>query len=83
MIRCNESVSQRSTKMALLWSPNPFYIITRVLSMSGAVRKTTSASLSLNMDFIIFISLQCAQIIILIIILHKNSRWQLIKKLQA
>jgi len=51
--------------------------------MSGAVRKTTSASLSLNMDFIMFISLQYAQIIILIIILHNNSRWQLIKKLKA
>jgi len=63
-------------------SPNPFYIITRVLSMSGAARKTTSASLSLNMDFM-FISPQYAQIIILIIILHNNSRWQLIKKLKA
>ena len=65
------------------WSPNPFYIIISVLSMSGAVRKTTSASLSLNMDFVMFISLQYAQIIILIIILHNNSRWQLIKKLKA
>jgi len=68
--------------MAVLWNPNPFYILIRVLSTSGAVRKTMSASLSLNMDFIMFFSLQYAQIIILIIILH-NSRWQLIKKLKA
>jgi hypothetical protein len=47
--------------------------------MSRAVRKTTSASLSFNMDFVMFISLQYAEIIIVIILLYNNSRWQLKK----